>query len=381
MAWLARSLVNSLRGDDDQGSEHNLSTKPGNDDRSGDLVHTDDEPQSPSRGVKEDLSELTKTITRQFWGVASFLAPPPDSPPSDRSRVPDPSDTAVDGVSDESEVSKSPRIAGIRSDFAELGGRFKSGISILSSTKAVSEISKIASTFLPFGDDDAEQEEEDGEPSGEALGITEEVLLFVRNISLHPETWLDFPLIDEDEDPDAERPILACCIWASNSLTTSSCSNCNMRRLTLDGVDVMGERLAEEVADVTNRRPELKKISFVAHSVGGLVARYALGRLYRPPGGKVLENSDCIDEDDTRGTICGLQAINFITVATPHLGSRGNGQVPFLFGLTAMEALASRVVHWIFGRTGKHLFLTDNDNGELPLLLRMVNDCSGLYFL
>ncbi|KAL0920818.1 hypothetical protein M5K25_009988 [Dendrobium thyrsiflorum] len=159
------------------------------------------------------------------------------------------------------------------------------------------------------------------------------------------------------------------------------CSTCNMRRLTLDGVDVMGERLAEEVADVTNSRPELKKISFVAHSVGGLVARYALGRLYRPPGGKVLENSDCMDKDDTRGTICGLQAINFITVATPHLGSRGNGQVPFLFGLTAMEALASRVVHWIFGRTGKHLFLTDNDNGELPLLLRMVNDCSGLYFL
>ncbi|KAL0914561.1 hypothetical protein M5K25_014918 [Dendrobium thyrsiflorum] len=78
MSWLARSLVNSLRGDDDEGSEHNPSTKPGNDDRSGDLVHTDDEPQSPSRGVKEDISELTKTITRQFWGVASFLAPPPD---------------------------------------------------------------------------------------------------------------------------------------------------------------------------------------------------------------------------------------------------------------------------------------------------------------
>ncbi|KAL6992598.1 hypothetical protein U1Q18_010709 [Sarracenia purpurea var. burkii] len=29
------------------------------------------------RSVKEDLSELTQTLIRQFWGVASFLAPPP----------------------------------------------------------------------------------------------------------------------------------------------------------------------------------------------------------------------------------------------------------------------------------------------------------------
>ncbi|XP_020587953.1 uncharacterized protein LOC110029833 [Phalaenopsis equestris] len=199
MSWFARSLVNSLRGDDDQSSEHNPFTKPRNDDKSGDLVHTDDQPPSPSRGVKEDLSELTKTITRQFWGVASFLAPPPDVQPPDPSRVSDPSNPAVAGGSDDSELSNSPRIAGIRSDFAELGGRFKSGISILSNTKAVSEISKIASTFLPFGDDGPEEEEE---PVGEAVGLTEEVLLFVRNISLHPETWLDFPLIAEDEDPD-----------------------------------------------------------------------------------------------------------------------------------------------------------------------------------
>ncbi|XP_020600196.1 putative lipase ROG1 [Phalaenopsis equestris] len=159
------------------------------------------------------------------------------------------------------------------------------------------------------------------------------------------------------------------------------CSERNMHKLTLDGVDVMGERLAEEVADVINSKPELKKISFVAHSVGGLVARYAIGKLYRPPIEKFLENSDCNDNNDPRGTICGLQAINFVTVATPHLGSRGNGQVPFLFGFTAIETLASRVVHWIFGRTGRHLFLTDNDDGELPLLLRMVNDCSGFYFV
>nr|CAD1818713.1 unnamed protein product [Ananas comosus var. bracteatus] len=158
------------------------------------------------------------------------------------------------------------------------------------------------------------------------------------------------------------------------------CSERNMNRLTLDGVDVMGERLAEEVIEVINRRPQIRKISFVAHSVGGLVARYAIGRLYRPRR-KSQEECEGCDSFDYKGSICGLEAVNFITVATPHLGSRGNKQVPFLFGLTAMENFASRVIHWIFRRTGKHLFLTDNDEGKPPLLRRMLDDCGDLFFM
>ncbi|KAL6555309.1 hypothetical protein OROGR_006567 [Orobanche gracilis] len=46
----------------------------------------------------------------------------------------------------------------------------------------------------------------------------------------------------------------------------------NAAKLTLDGVDIMGERLAEEVLEVIKKKPSLKKISFIAHSVGGLVA-------------------------------------------------------------------------------------------------------------
>lgn len=56
-------------------------------------------------------------------------------------------------------------------------------------------------------------------------------------------------------------------------------------------------------------------------------------------------------------------------------------QVPFLFGVTAIEKVASLVIHWIFRRTGRHLFLTDNDGGQPPLLQRMVDDCGDLYFL
>jgi hypothetical protein len=151
------------------------------------------------------------------------------------------------------------------------------------------------------------------------------------------------------------------------------CSEKNASMLTLDGVDVMGERLADEVLDVISRRPELTKISFLAHSVGGLAARYAIAKLYRRPNAGSDEN--------TKGTICGLEAINFITVATPHLGSRGNKQVPLLFGSLAMEKVACRVVHWIFRRTGKHLFLTDDDEGQPPLLQRMVEDHGDLYFI
>ncbi|KAG6781262.1 hypothetical protein POTOM_014153 [Populus tomentosa] len=112
------------------------------------------------------------------------------------------------------------------------------------------------------------------------------------------------------------------------------CSEKNMFRLTLDGIDVMGDRLAEEVLEVIQRKPNLQKISFVAHSVGGLVARYAIGRLYRPPKKENVEDStDGTSIDDLKATIGGLEPMNFITVATPHLGSRGNKQSLFLCSL------------------------------------------------
>ncbi|KAJ7010322.1 hypothetical protein NC653_000918 [Populus alba x Populus x berolinensis] len=160
------------------------------------------------------------------------------------------------------------------------------------------------------------------------------------------------------------------------------CSEKNMFRLTLDGVDVMGERLAEEVLEVIQRKQNLRKISFVAHSVGGLVARYAIGRLYRPPKKEnVADSTDDTNEDDIKATIGGLEPMNFITVATPHLGSRGNKQVPFLFGVTAFEKAARLLIHWIFKRTGRHLFLTDDDEGNAPLLKRMIEDYGDCFFM
>ncbi|KAE9451598.1 hypothetical protein C3L33_16503, partial [Rhododendron williamsianum] len=96
------------------------------------------------------------------------------------------------------------------------------------------------------------------------------------------------------------------------------CSERNAALLTLDGVDVMGERLAGEVLHVIKQKPSLQ---------------------------------------ESKGTIGGLEPMNFITVATPHLGSRGNKQVPLFFGVTVLEKAAVRFSHLIFKKTGQHLFL------------------------
>lgn len=156
------------------------------------------------------------------------------------------------------------------------------------------------------------------------------------------------------------------------------CSARNAASLTFDGVDVMGHRLAEEVKEIIEELPGLKRISFVAHSLGGLVARYAIGQLYSLP--KSSSPSKEYEEetpgpDPSHGTILGLQPVNFVTVATPHIGSRGNWQLPFLCGLTFLEKVAVFSAHWFVGRTGRHLFLTDGDESQSPLLQRMVSDC------
>lgn len=85
--------------------------------------------------------------------------------------------------------------------------------------------------------------------------------------------------------------------------------------------------------EVVKKADSLKKISFLAHSLGGLIARYAVAVLYTPN-----VSSDCSDDiasnskspsSSNGGLIAGLEAINFITLATPHLGVRGKKQVYF----------------------------------------------------
>jgi triacylglycerol esterase/lipase EstA (alpha/beta hydrolase family) len=92
-----------------------------------------------------------------------------------------------------------------------------------------------------------------------------------------------------------------------------------------------------QVISVIKRHPGVQKISFIGHSLGGLVARYAIANLYERDITRDFsqENGECRSngsgdpcvEEKFKGKIAGLEPMNFITFATPHLGSRGHKQV------------------------------------------------------
>ncbi|XP_042006435.1 uncharacterized protein LOC121755218 isoform X4 [Salvia splendens] len=162
-------------------------------------------------------------------------------------------------------------------------------------------------------------------------------------------------------------------------------SSCNMYAKTFTGIDGAGRRLADEVTEVVKKADSLTKISFLAHSLGGLIARYAIAVLYTP---NVF--SDYPDDTYTNsepssppngGLIAGLEAINFITLATPHIGVRGKKQLPFLLGVPFLEKIAPPIAPIFTGQTGSQLFLTDGDADKPPLLLRMASDCDEGKFL
>lgn len=154
------------------------------------LQHEDDSSTNRNGGVKDDFSLIGQAIGRQLRGVAAFLAPPPLTETERQVQPPQSSD------------SPNAALLGIRNDLVEIGGSFKSGLSMLSSNKAVTGISKFASNLLLLQNQDESEYDFDGVP-----GITEEVVEFVRKISERAECWTEFPLsLDDDfEMSDAQR--------------------------------------------------------------------------------------------------------------------------------------------------------------------------------
>ncbi|CAH8251853.1 unnamed protein product [Arabidopsis lyrata] len=174
--------------DEDNNSEKTPRSSTERHDYERNAVRLSPEEEAQARGVKDDLTELGHTLTRQFRGVANFLAPLPDGSSSfNQSRSSDfesnqsrSSDLRVyqSRSSDRDESC-------VGSDTPETGIRFRSW-----------DLEEKEEEEEEETDEEEEEEEEIA-----AVALTDEVLAFARNIAMHPETWLDFPL-DPDEDLD-----------------------------------------------------------------------------------------------------------------------------------------------------------------------------------
>ncbi|PYI32980.1 DUF676-domain-containing protein [Aspergillus indologenus CBS 114.80] len=122
----------------------------------------------------------------------------------------------------------------------------------------------------------------------------------------------------------------------------------NSGNYTYDGIELGGERLAHEVEETLERLAEeghnIRKLSVVGYSLGGLVARYALGLLY------------------ARGWLDKLEPVNFTTFVSPHVGVRTplKGTWGFLWNNVGPRTISM---------SGKQLFMIDTfrDTGR-PLL-------------
>jgi hypothetical protein len=137
-----------------------------------------------------------------------------------------------------------------------------------------------------------------------------------------------------------------------------SISNENTK--SLNGLKTGGESLASEIVDLIGKNSQLRRISVVGNSLGGLYSRYAMQLLF----------------NDSDQTIAGLQPHRFMSIATPHLGVR-NWTFVDDFGLSAPD-IVKRLVSRTMLSTGRDIFsIQEEYDGKEPketLLSRMATE-------
>ncbi|KAJ5541430.1 hypothetical protein N7494_006506 [Penicillium frequentans] len=126
------------------------------------------------------------------------------------------------------------------------------------------------------------------------------------------------------------------------------CPEGNSGNFTYDGIEVGGERVVHEIEDtlekLESKGQKITKISVVGYSLGGLVARYAIGLL------------------QAHGWLDKVEPMNFTTFASPHIGVR-----------TPLKGVRGQIWNGLGPRlvsiSGQQLFMVDSfrDTGR-PLL-------------
>ncbi|KZF23649.1 DUF676-domain-containing protein [Xylona heveae TC161] len=132
----------------------------------------------------------------------------------------------------------------------------------------------------------------------------------------------------------------------------------NAGSFTYDGIEVGGERVAQEIEDTLENLARdgqtIRKISVIGYSLGGLVARYAIGLLH------------------SKGYFDKIEPMNFTTFATPHLGVR----TPLLgFHNHLWNVLGARTL----SVSGRQLFTIDSFRNTGRPLLSVLADPDSLF--
>ncbi|KAI7869776.1 putative serine esterase-domain-containing protein [Spinellus fusiger] len=132
----------------------------------------------------------------------------------------------------------------------------------------------------------------------------------------------------------------------------------NESKYTYDGIDICGERLAEKICmhvkELQFNKKKVTRFSIIGYSLGGLIARYALGILH--------EN----------GFFNTIEPQAFITFATPHMGVRSPSSS---IQASVFNFLCSHMV----SHSGEQLQLQDNFHQGRPLI-EVISDPEERYF-
>lgn len=132
----------------------------------------------------------------------------------------------------------------------------------------------------------------------------------------------------------------------------------NSGSFTYDGIELGGERVCREIEEqleeIKSKGGNIKKISIVGYSLGGLVARYAIGLLY---------SKDVLDQ---------LECQNFTAFASPFLGVRSplRGWANQLFNVLGARTLS---------KSGHQLFTIDEFRNTGRPLLAVLADPKSIF--
>ncbi|EJT73050.1 hypothetical protein GGTG_09901 [Gaeumannomyces tritici R3-111a-1] len=135
-------------------------------------------------------------------------------------------------------------------------------------------------------------------------------------------------------------------------------ANRNSGSFTYDGIELGGERLCLEIEEelqlIESKGGKIKKLSLVGYSLGGLVARYAIGLLH------------------AKGILDQVECMNFTAFASPFLGVR-----------TPLKGWANHVWNVLGARTlsisGRQLFGIDKFRNTGRPLLSVLTDPNSIF--